>query len=45
MNYRILTTDDFDRNVKTLAKKYHSLKKDLVAFKKELLENPTMGGD
>ena len=45
MNYRIVTTDDFDRNVKVLSKKYRSLKTDLITFRKELLENPTMGDD
>ena len=45
MNYRIVTTDDFDRNVKILLKKYRSLKTDLITFQKELLENPIMGDD
>ena len=45
MNYRIVATDDFDKNVKTLSKKYRSLKNDLITFQKELLENPTMGDD
>ena len=45
MNYRIVTTDDFDRKVKMLLKKYRSLKTDLIEFEKELLENPTMGDD
>ena len=29
MNYEIVTTDDFDRKVKILAKKYRSLPDDL----------------
>jgi len=45
MNYRIVTTDDFDRNVKALLKKYRSLKTDLITFQKELLKSPTMGDD
>ena len=45
MNYRIVTTDDFDNEVKNLSKKYRSLKKDLITFEKELLKNPTMGDD
>jgi len=45
MNYEIVTTEDFDRKVKSLAKKYHSLVDDLEIFKKELLENPQMGDD
>ena len=43
MNYAIVTTDDFDKKVKTLFKKYFSLLDDLVFFKKELLKNPKMG--
>jgi hypothetical protein len=43
MNCRIATTEDFDRRIKAFAKKYHSFKADVVALKKELLVNPTMG--
>ena len=43
MNYEIVTTEDFDRDVKFLAKRYHSFLDDLEKFKKELLENPEMG--
>jgi len=45
MNYQTVTTDDFDKKVKSLSKKYRSLKADLIAFEKELLANPTMGDD
>jgi hypothetical protein len=45
MNYAIISTDYFDKGVKSLAKKYHSLVDDLEFFKKELLKNPTMGSD
>ena len=45
MNYVIVTTDDFDRSAKSLAKKYRSFPDDLEGFKKELLENPTVGDD
>lgn len=45
MNYAIVTTDYFNRRVRPLAKKYHSLPDDLEIFKKELLTNPTMGDD
>ena len=45
MNYQTVTTDDFDKKVKVLSKKYRSLKADLIAFEKELLTNPTMGDD
>jgi mRNA-degrading endonuclease RelE of RelBE toxin-antitoxin system len=45
MNYNIETTDDFDKQVKRLAKKYRSLKNDLLIFQDELLANPYMGTD
>ena len=45
MNYAIVTTEDFDRQVKPLAKKYHSFACDLENLKKDLLANPTMGDD
>ena len=45
MNYKIVSTDDFDKNVKRLSKKYHSLKVDLIAFQEELRKTPTMGDD
>jgi len=43
MNYKIVTTEDFDRSVKPLAKKYLSFIEDLKKFKTELLANPEMG--
>ena len=43
MNYKIVTTEDFDREVKSLAKKYHSFLEDLKDFRKKLLKNPEMG--
>ena len=45
MNYEIVTTEDFDKEVKKLAKKYRSFVDDLESLKKELLENPTKGDD
>jgi len=45
MNYEIVTTDYFDKQVKTLSKKYRSLPNDLDVFKKELLKNPLIGDD
>jgi len=43
MNFEILTTEEFSRQVKQLAKKYRSLAKDLSTFQEELQKNPTMG--
>jgi len=45
MNYEIVQTEDFNKRVKSLAKKYYSLADDLEKFKKELLANPKMGDD
>ncbi|GHT14566.1 toxin RelE [Bacteroidia bacterium] len=45
MNYVIVRSENFDRNIKRLSKKYYSLADDLEAFKNELLANPTMGDD
>ena len=43
MNYAIATTDDFNRDIKKLLKKYRSISADVDALKEELLKNPTMG--
>ena len=45
MNYAIEATKEFERNLKSLSKKYRSLSDDLEEFKKELLQNPTSGVD
>jgi len=42
INYKFVTTPDFERNFGRLFKKYRSLKQDLAEFKKELLENPEL---
>lgn len=43
MSYSILYTPDFEKQLKRLAKKYLSLRKDLSALVKELQVNPTTG--
>jgi hypothetical protein len=45
MKYGITTTTDFERALKTLCKKYHSLIDDFEAFKKELIKDPYIGDD
>lgn len=45
MNYRIKTYRCFDKGVKQLAKRYKSLKTDLVSLAQELLQNPESGTD
>jgi hypothetical protein len=43
MSYSIIPTDNFNREVKQLAKKHRSLKDDLTQLRADLLENPTLG--
>jgi mRNA-degrading endonuclease RelE of RelBE toxin-antitoxin system len=45
MVYSIVATEDFDRQLKHLAKKYFSIPSDYAKFLAELLANPTMGDD
>ena len=43
MNFEVLTTKLFERKLKPLAKKYHSIADDLESLEKELKQNPTLG--
>jgi len=43
MKYNVLTIPPFDRQVKRLAKKYSSLKAELLALIEDLEENPKKG--
>ena len=43
MNFEVLTTKPFERKLKPLAKKYHSIVDDLELLEKELKRNPTLG--
>ena len=43
MNFDIIASDEFNKQVKKLAKKHSSLKSDLVLLQEALQENPTMG--
>lgn len=45
MSYNILTIPPFDKNLKKLAKKFASLKKDFSDFLDDLEKNPTQGVD
>jgi len=45
MNYRIVTTENFERKFKKLSKKYYSLDNDYENLINELLKNPIMGYD
>ncbi len=43
MNYRIIATKNFEKEVKRLVKKFPSLKSDLEILEKRLCENPFIG--
>ncbi len=43
MNWIISTVPDFDREAKRLAKKYRSLRSDLLLFQQEILKDPFLG--
>jgi len=43
MNFRIVPSDNFSRELKRLSKKYPSLKHKIKNFSKELLVNPRLG--
>lgn len=43
MNYDVIATEPFERELKRLAKKHKSLAKYLASIIDELSENPTMG--
>ncbi|MBL8016741.1 MAG: hypothetical protein JNK43_05680 [Ignavibacteria bacterium] len=43
MNYRIIATSNFEKQLKRLAKKFPSLKSDLANLEKQLQANPKSG--
>lgn len=43
MNFDIIPTSDFERSFKALAKRYRSLKNDMLDFSRSLQENPFQG--
>ena len=43
MSFKVRTTDEFDRAVRRLVKKYSSTKSDIAALASKLSENPTIG--
>lgn len=43
MNFKILYSLEFEKEIKKLAKKYPSLKKDFSLFLESLQQNPTQG--
>jgi len=45
MEYKIIATEDFRKQIKRLGKKYFSIPNDYENFINELLKNPNMGTD
>ncbi|GAB2795229.1 hypothetical protein GCM10027275_45440 [Rhabdobacter roseus] len=45
MSYELISTPNFERELKKLSKKYPSLKSDLGALSKSLKEDPTQGSE
>lgn len=43
MSFKLQPTPPFERELKRLARKYPSVKKDIAALGEALLENPTLG--
>lgn len=43
MNYKFITAQPFDKELKRLGKKYKSLKSDFEKLKKEIQNNPNIG--
>ena len=43
MDYKIVASEDFERQLRRLSKKYFSIPKDYAKFLEDLLKNPTMG--
>ena len=45
MKYRVTSSASFDKEIKRLNKRYHSIVQDVIALRDELLSNPTLGID
>lgn len=45
MNYSIILDESFEKEVKRLSKRYHSLKADLMVLHQDLEANPHLGTD
>ena len=43
MNYKVIPTPEFIKNLKTLKKRYKSIKNDVLKLAAELEKNPTLG--
>ena len=45
MNYKVIPTPEFIKNLKILKKKYKNIKNDVLELANELEKNPTIGTD
>ena len=45
MNYKVIPTPEFIKNLKTLKKKYKNIKNDVLELANKLEKNPKMGTD
>ena len=45
MNFEVITTPDFEKSFKALAKRHKSLKQDILEFTKSLQTNPFQGDE
>ncbi|MDE6770324.1 MAG: hypothetical protein K2J78_11425 [Muribaculaceae bacterium] len=45
MNFDVIPTPDFEKSFKALAKRYRSLKQDILVFAESLRENPFQGDE
>ena len=43
MSFEILSISNFDKELKKLAKKYPSIKQDLIELVEEIIEDPFLG--
>ncbi|MEA2017209.1 MAG: type II toxin-antitoxin system RelE/ParE family toxin [Campylobacterota bacterium] len=43
MNYKVIPTPEFIKNLKSLSKKYKNIKKDVLELANQLETNPTIG--
>ena len=43
MNYKVIPTPEFIKNIKALKKRYKSVKRDVLSLAEELENNPTLG--
>lgn len=45
MNFEVIPTPDFEKSFKALAKKYRSIRNDILEFTKSLEQNPFQGDE